>query len=185
MNQNELNILKFEIQQGNNDYLETIFEEYGPYCISNIMRKFSCSREDAEDLMVDSIINFRDKLLAGKVTYLSSVRNYLYTTCVNMKKDRDYYTRKQKEQEHEVILYLYSEDEKTKSYQEELLQISLQAFRQLSDSCQKILKHFYIDKFSMEQIAAELRFSNANSAKVTKARCYKKWLEIVNKNKRL
>jgi len=185
MDQNELKILKSELQRGNNDYLESVFEEYGPYCISNIMKKFSCAREDAEDILVDSIINFRDKILAGKVTYLSNIRNYIYTTCVNMKKEKDYYARKQKEKEQEVILYLYSENEETKSYKEELLQISLQAFKELSDSCQRILRYFYIYKLTMEQIADELEYSSANTAKVTKARCYKKWLEIVNKDKRL
>ena len=166
-------------------FFKNIDVDVGPYCISNIMRKFGCPREDAEDILIDSIINFRDKILAGKVTYLSSIRNYIYTTCVNMKKERDYYAKRQKEKEGEVILYLYSDNEETKSYQEELLQISMQAFRQLSDSCQQILRYFYIYKLSMEQIADELEYSSANTAKVTKARCYKKWLEFVNKDERL
>lgn len=181
MNQKELSILKSQLKQGNNDYLKFLFEQHGPYCISNIIRKFNCSLEDAEDLLIDAILNFRDKAISDKLSYLSSVRNYLYTTCINMKKEKDYYTFKKREKEAEVTLFLYDEEDELSEYNSELLQLSLESFKKLSESCQRILRLFYIQHNSMTEVAKKLGLANANSAKVKKARCHKKWLEIVKK----
>jgi len=183
MNQLEINLLKSELKSGNNEFLKSVFEEHGAYCLFNIMRKFGCPREDAEDLLIDAIINFRDKLLSGKIQYLTSVRNYLYTTCVNMKKEKDYYRKRQKEKAHEVEQYLYSDDHESNAHKEMLLKLAMESFRQLSEPCQQILRYFYIYKYSMEELAKRVGLANANSAKVTKARCYKKWLEIIKKSK--
>ena len=185
MNQQELQTLISELQKGNNDFLESTFEDYGHYCISNLIKKFGCPREDAEDIMVDAVLNLRDKLLAGKISYLTNIRNYLYSTCVNMRKKRDYYKKRNKAREHEVTMFLYSDVDEWVVYKEKLLSLSLGAFQQLGPSCQKILRYFYINKFSMDQIAQKTGLANANSVKVTKARCFKNWLEIVNNVKEL
>lgn len=179
MNQEDFSTLKEQLKSGQNDYLKVIFEEHGTYCISNIQRKFKCPLEDAEDILVDAILNFRDKILQEKITHITSIRNYIYTTCVNMKREKDYYTYKKKEKEHEVTLFLYDENDSFQEYKEELLTLSLDSFQKLGESCQQILRYFYIYKYSMTEIASKMGLSNANTATVTKARCYKKWLEIV------
>ena len=181
MNQEEFSALKAQLKEGDNNYLKIIFEEHGAYCINNIQRKFKCPLEDAEDILVDAILNFRDKILQDKIEYITSIRNYVFTTCVNMKREKDYYTNKKREKEHEVTLFLYDENDEAQEYKEELLNLSLNSFKQLGESCQQILRYFYIYKYSMTEIATKMNLSNANSAKVTKARCYKKWLEIVKK----
>lgn len=183
MNQEEFRELYAHFKDGNNDYLKILFEEHGAYCITNIQRKFKCQLEDAEDILVDAILNFRDKMLHDKITHITSIRNYVYTTCVNMKREKDYYTNKKREKEHEVTLFLYDENDETHEYKEELLSLSLSSFKQLGESCQQILRYFYIYKYSMNEIADKMSLSNANTAKVTKARCYKKWLGIVKLNK--
>lgn len=178
MNQQEFEVIKEQLKSGDNDYLKVIFEEHGAYCISNVQRKFNCSLEDAEDLLIDSIINFRNKMLEGKISHLSSIRNYIYSTCVNMKREKDYYSNKRKEKEYEVKLFLYAENEEVYEVREELLQVSINSFQQLAEPCQRILRYFYIYRLSMAEIASKMNFSGANSAKVKKARCYKQWLEI-------
>ncbi|MEO1051377.1 MAG: sigma-70 family RNA polymerase sigma factor [Bacteroidota bacterium] len=183
MNQTEFDLIKTQFKHGDNRYLKTVFEEHGAYCISNIQRKFKCPLEDAEDILIDAILNFRKKVLQGKIERITSIRNYIYTTCVNMKREQDYYANRSRNKAHEVKVFLYDEHDDDNEYKEELLKQSLDSFRQLGESCQKILRYFYIYKYSMEEIAAKMQLSNANSAKVTKARCYKKWLEIVKKVK--
>lgn len=179
MNQEELEALKTQLKEGNNDYLKLIFEKHGTYCISNIQRKFSCPLEDAEDLLIDAILNFRDKLLSGKITYITSIKNYLYTTCVNMKLENNYYSGKKKEKEKEVIHFLYDDEGNYREYKEELIKISQDSFMQLGEACQKILSYFYVYNYSMQQIADKMNFANANTAKVSKSRCQKKWLNLV------
>ena len=183
MKREEFEELQAQLKRGDNSYLKIIFEECSVYCINNVQRKFKCPLEDAEDVLIDAILNFRDKILQGKITHITSIRNYIYTTCVNMKREKDYYSYKQKEKEQEVMLFLYDENDTLQEYKEELLDLSLDSFQKLGKSCQQILRYFYIYKYSMSEIAAKMGLSNANSTKVTKARCYKKWLEIVKLNK--
>jgi len=177
MKQKELDEIKEQFKNGDNSYLEVLFEEYGAYCVQNIRKKFRCSSEDAQDLMIDAILNFRDKLLLGKITYITSIRNYLYTTCVYMRQEHLYYYKRKKEQQQGVIMYLYDDDDNLQEYKEELINKALDAFNQLGEACQQILQYFYVDKMSMVEIAAKMKLLNANTAKGKKARCYKRWRE--------
>ncbi|MEM6830372.1 MAG: sigma factor-like helix-turn-helix DNA-binding protein, partial [Bacteroidota bacterium] len=61
----------------------------------------------------------------------------------------------------------------------EFQKMAMDSFQQLSPSCQKVLKLFYVEKWSMEEIAQELNLSDANSAKTKKSRCFKKWDQLV------
>lgn len=179
MKQKEFDTLKEQLKVGDNQYLKIIFEEQGAYCIKNIQRKFNCNLADAEDLLIDSILNFRAKVLSGKIKQLTSVRNYLFTTCVNMQREKEYYAHKKQEKEYDVKLFLYDEIGADDSDNEELLHLSVSSFERLGNGCQEILRYFYIYKLSMKEIAAKMNLGDANAAKVKKARCYKKWLEIV------
>lgn len=180
MDQLEFETVRQQLKSGDNQYLKVIFEKYGNYCLQNIMRKFNCSTADAEDILIDSIINFRDKILSGKLTKVTSVRNYLYTTCVNMKRERNYYAERIRSKEYEVKQHLYSSVEKNED-NDELLRQSVSSFKQLGKSCQEILRYFYIYKLTMKEIADRMNLGSTNAAKVKKARCYKKWQESIKK----
>ncbi len=179
MDQEEFDAIKEQLKSGNNEYLKVLFEQYGAYCISNVQRKFNCDLEDAEDIFIDAILSFRDKCLRDKISYLTNARNYLYSTCLNMKRQKNYSIKRKKEKEHEVALYLYDENDDLLEFKEKLITLSMRSFNQLGESCQQILRYFYVYKHSMSEIAEKMQLANANTAKVTKARCYKKWLEIV------
>lgn len=173
--------LKTQLLTGDNSVLKFIYETHGGYCVSNIQRKFKCPLEDAEDILVDAIINFRDKLLAGKINHITNIRNYIYTTCVNMKKQKDYYTNRARDKQYDVKLFLYDDSGEADEYKEELLNLSLSSFNELGSSCKQILRYFYIYKLSMAEISVRMKLSGANSANVKKTRCYKKWMEIIKK----
>jgi len=84
----------------------------------------------------------------------------------------------------DIKLYLYDEDEsKQESELSPLMKTSLKAFDQLGDSCQKILRYFYIYKMNMDEIALQMDLANANVAKVSKARCFKKWKTIIDEQR--
>ena len=53
----ELDIIIKELRSGNNDCLKLLFEKYSSYCISNLMRKYDCGTEDAEDIFLDSLFS--------------------------------------------------------------------------------------------------------------------------------
>lgn len=185
MTELEFTTLAAQLKKGNNQSLKFIFENYSSYCLENLQRKTGCSYEEAEDILMDAIINFRDKMLAGKITYLTNLRNYIYTTCVNMQRAR-FQKKMQFEKNKDSLKMLYYQPEKEMSYgednqvsyKEQLLNISQETFEQLGKSCQEILKDFYIYKMKMEAIAEKMGMANANVAKTTKSRCFKKWMQM-------
>ena len=83
MVEKELLELRTALVNGDNSSLAFIFDEHADFCIENLVHKNGCSRQDAEDIFVDSMLIFRENVLSGKITYLTNVRNYVYTTCKN------------------------------------------------------------------------------------------------------
>ena len=185
MGDQEFKDLVEQLKRGNNSSLRFIFEEHAEYCINNLQRKTGCSQEEAEDILMDAIINFREKAIAGKISYMTSIRNYIYTVCINMQRVK-YQSRKRIEgKRDEVMMFFQSEDKHGFDPDEadeetgRLINLSMQAFRALGENCQKILHMFYVDEMNMTDIAEKLGLANANVAKTTKSRCYKKWMENV------
>lgn len=165
--------------------LEQLYLEHAHWCISRLVRYKQCDQAEAEDFFTEALLNLRERLLDGRLTYLSSVRNYLYTTCVNMHKESLYYANRAKTKEQEVSDHLWEADPNREErwiqeeQQEEQLQLTRRSFAQLDDSCQQLLTLFYVFHNSMEEIASKLGLKSRDVAKVKKGRCYQKWLKIV------
>ena len=181
MNQTEFEELVQQLQKGNNSGLSFIFEDHADFCIQNLMRKMQCTKELAEDVLMDAVINFRDKAIEGKITYMTNVRNYIYTVCVNMV--RVYYKNQQRvrDKHEEVQMYLLDDDnnESLHEYEQGMINMATQALKLLDGKCQKLLTYFYVNDMRLNEIAEKMGFANANVAKTSKSRCYKKWMDHV------
>ncbi|WP_456458455.1 RNA polymerase sigma factor [Reichenbachiella sp.] len=176
----DLNEIVQSLRKGDNSCLKIFFQEYGDYCTKNLIKKTSCTAEDADDIFVDAIINLRERLLAGKVSYLTNTKGYLYSTCYNMWLVK-YRKHKVHEAHAEDIKNFYDEPSLPYADQEELLNLVTYAINTLGDKCQNIIKLFYLNKLTMEEIASEMGFASAGVAKTIKGRCYKKLIEEVRK----
>ena len=170
-----------ELKAGDNKALKEVFQANSAYCISKLIAKFRCFREDAEDIYTDSILNFRDKLISGKIEFQGDLRNYLYATCKNMflvKLKRDERTNKAHVFSYEDH-YAVIEDVPDVSYIEEIYALMEKALRSLPEKCHDLLVSFYFEKLSLNQIAEKFEMANSNVAKVSKARCFKKLVDLV------
>jgi hypothetical protein len=59
MEHQEFILLKLQLKAGNNDKLKFLFEANASYCVRKLVSEHRCSKEDAEDIYTDSILNFR------------------------------------------------------------------------------------------------------------------------------
>ncbi len=186
MSDQEFKSLVEQLKNGDNRCLKFIFEDHSEFCIKNLLRNSSCTLEEAEDIFMDAVINFREKAIAGKINYMTNIRNYIYTTCLNMQRV-NYQTQKRiSAKQEEVLMYFQTpetfdaeSDDDLHNYEETMIEISMKAFQQLDQRCQQILKNFYVKGVKMAEIAQNLGLANANVAKTVKSRCYKKWMEEV------
>ena len=172
---------------GDYSHLHFIFEEYGMYCIENVQKRTGCSEDDAHDVFMDSIIVFRDKIISGEITFLNSIRNYLYTICVNAQMERRRSAIRRYEKTEDINQFLYDDlvgdpfEEEVKILIENhtLMQICFKTLDKLGANCKKVLKLFYVHELSISEIAKRMSLANNNVAKSTKARCFKKWKEMI------
>lgn len=180
--------LQEDFLAGNYDSLRFIFEEYGMYCIENVQKRTGCSEEDAHDVFMDSIIVFRDKVISGEISFLTSIRNYLYTICVNAQMEKRRSELRKRGKMGDVTQFLYDDlvgdpfEEEVKVLIENhtLMQLCFKTLEKLGSNCKKILKLFYVHEVSIAEIAKRMSFANSNVAKSAKARCFKKWKDMIH-----
>lgn len=139
-----------------------------------------CSKENAEDIFVDSVMNFREKLVEGKIEMVLNIRAYLYKTCYNMFLVRLRQKQKKENLSDELEKFYYDSDyqsEDTEDFTEKLNEITMQAWGFLTERCKDILSYFYVDRLRMKEIANLMGLSSSDVAKATKSRCYKAMVE--------
>ena len=181
----KLEVIIAELKGGNNRVLSDIFRDHGAYCINTLLKKTSCTKEDAEDILVEAVLNFREKAIAGNIEYLTSIRSYLFSTCQNMWLYQYRKIKKSEERQSDLVRFFY--DEWTNilgsKYGEdpkiEMLDLVKKALSTLKEKCQQIIELFYLRNYSMEEIAEHMEFASANVAKTTKSRCFGELIKVV------
>ncbi len=187
-----LSLIRDQLLKGDNSCLEEVFTDESDFCIQNLQKSSKCSLEEAEDIFIESVMNFREKIISGQLEQVRNVRNYIYTTCKNM-----WSTKVKKEISQEKKLgaisnFLYEEYEndpftviENREEEKRLLKFSKKSFEQLSEQCQDILHYFYVENYRLNDIAELMQLSSANVVKVMKFRCFKKLttiaMELFNK----
>ncbi len=169
-----------QLKEGKNDALGEFYKDHSDFCINKLIKENQCNQEDASDIFVEAIMSLREKLIGDKLDNVLNIRGYLYKTCHYMLLNRlDQSAKRQKKIPDIERFYYDSVYHQTQdpSYDPELLKISQQAWNYLSERCKDILNYFYIEKLDMSQISNLMELSNANVAKTTKSRCYKKFVE--------
>lgn len=193
MRTQEFQRLKEQLQKGDTDGLKWVFEQCGRYCVGTLIQKTNCDQADAEDLLMEAIIVFRRNMLEDKVEEISSIRAYVFGIVWNKWRDLQR-ARKRWQRESDSLTRTYylrvEESDPLVAAEEELAQAtSIQtrlrnaqtALTQLKANCQQMLNLFYFEKKSLTDIAEAMGFANANVAKVSKHRCYQRWMKAISK----
>lgn len=191
MRAQEFQQLKTQLQQGDNTALKWVFEQCGRYCIGTLIQKTACDEADAEDLLMEAVLVFRQNMLEGKVQEISSIKAYLFGIVWNKWRDlsrarkrwqretdgltRTYYLRAE-ESDHLVAA---EEEAAWANRIESQLALAHAALGALKSNCRQLLKLFYMEKKPLAEIAVTMGLANANSAKVTKHRCYQRWMKAM------
>lgn len=173
--------LKRQLKTGNGEQLKSIFESTASYCINKLILKHKCGQEDAEDIYTDAILNLRDKIINDKIDSLVDLRGYLYATCKNMllvklKRAKRFNNSLENFYNGHTVNILQDDDV---SYKDGIIKLAMDALSTLPVKCRELLKAFYFDQLSMEEMADKFKFSSANVAKVSKSRCLQKLVEQI------
>jgi len=198
MDQTELNVLQSRFEAGDELAYKELLEQCGHYCIRKLVAETNCLEEDAEDILMDSVLIFRDNLLSGKITYLTNLRSYVFGICYN-----NWLKHRRTRQRFDRIHMLVADDlyEPETSVEAQLIKgedmkiqqkihtnrvyVSQQALLELGEKCRKIITFFYIDEKSMTEIAQLMGYANSDVAKNLKSRCYLRWIQVAQQKMEL
>ena len=140
------------------------------------------SKEDAEDIFHDAIIDFRGKL--NRLTLTATIKTYLTAVCKH--KWSNELRRRGKHPTIEMTgdEQMVDEPEWTEDQARELTrrqQIAIMCKQELTEKCRNVIGFFYFDNLPIKTIAEKESFANEDSAKAAKSKCMKKLRECVNK----
>ena len=157
------------------------------------MRQMNSTKEDAQDIFTEALINLRDKVLEGNLKEVKNLRAYLLGTCKNMLRKKWLHQQKHREKAPDIVRYFYTathdkhfdglEFAETKaaerSNKDRKIKLLQDTFMELKEQCRGILTMFYVYGNSMKEIAVAMQFANAKVAKTSKARCFKQWRQLI------
>lgn len=143
-------------------------------CYPSVQRYvlMSGNMEQAKDIFQDGMTVLYNNLLEGKFQGNSSIATYLISICKNLwlnelKKTKTY------ESDEKLANVVDEEEKRVNDKVVALLQ------SQIDPECQEVLKAYYYEELTMEQIKTQFNLSSAQSAKTKKLRCMKKLIALV------
>jgi len=151
------------IRKGDEKVIEYLYKKHFRM-MANLITKNNGTEDEARDIFQDALIVFWKKAISGDLVLTSKISTYLYSICQNL-------WRKELERKHR-----YSNEEKDDVVKEdhdqaERVAIIRKCIDELGETCKKVLTLFYFEELSMDDIAAQLGFANADTAKTKKYKC--------------
>ena len=164
---------------GNNDVLSALYKKY-----YNIVLKFilynSGTNAAAQDIYQETIIVLFEsvkkpgfELKCQLQTYIFSIAKRLWLK--ELKKNGKTFLFKESEENNLVDV---SEDLKEFDEKEAEIEKMNKSLIDLGEPCSELIKDFYINKLSMEQIAEKFGYTNADNAKTQKYKCLQRLKKI-------
>ena len=168
------------IKKGDSVILETIYKE-NRLPFFNFAKNYDLPKADVIDVYQDAIIALRDNVVLGKIETLhSSLRTYLFSIgkFMILKKIKNYKNTspliKPLVQDHMFFDYTYGDADPRQQ------RVNL-CLDQLGEKCQQVLKLFYYDGLTLEEIQQYLGYDNYNVVNSQKSRCLKTLKEMLEK----
>lgn len=131
----------------------------------------SGSSEEADDVFQDGVLVMLDKLRKGEFQLTASLKTYFYSVCRNLWLKRLRQKGKTTLIDFENPIEIAEEPAQDPGEGEQVLRNLRECLETIGDACRRILERFYYFKMSMEDIAAELGYTNADTVKTQKYKC--------------
>lgn len=176
MTENSTYKLIEEIRSGSEKPLVELYKKYRNEFIVWAQSKYKIRKEQAQDVFQESLFEFYQNIISGKLTELvSNEKTYIFQigkfkiiNSIKKESKITYFENLQLIKGKEFEEFMQVEDQ---NYSNEQLK---DAIAKLPEDCQKVLKLYYFDEFDMESIAENMGYKNADTAKSKKSICMKK-----------
>ncbi len=170
--------------QNNDNLIKDIYTKHKSYCINFLKNRAKNSNslihEVLLDIYHDAVIVLYEKSLNPDFKLTCSIQTYLVSICYNKLRLKIRELSRTKSLPEGVIEISDELDEIDKEGKFVLMEEAIKKMKETSPHCYQIFKRFYYLKQNMVQIASEMNYNNADTAKQQKAKCKKKLVAFVN-----
>jgi RNA polymerase sigma factor (sigma-70 family) len=171
------------IKSGNENIITEIYKNCRGQSI-NFLRNIGCDSVKAEDIFQDALIVLYEKIKDGSYVKKSSIQTYLNSICrfrwLKIIRDNKEQTTSENFSFDSSIDDWFDEFEEERESKIKTITEALNEMGQKGGKCKEILKMFFYENKSMIEIAEHFGLTNANNAKVQKAKCQKRLKEMTN-----
>ena len=175
------------LRKNPNEVLVEFYKNYRKEFLSWSFKTYGASEADALDCFQDAMIVFYRNVLDGKISeLLSSEKTYLFSIGRNLlfrkfkKASREIHLENQNDGIQDIGGIEFSELFHGNTLENRIAEI----VKTMRDPCKSILRYFYFRGFSMEEIAEEMSYKNAQTVKAQKVRCIKEIQNLVQRKMR-
>lgn len=158
------------LRAGRKEAFTQLYRQLYPM-IRFLVQNNSGSAAEADDVFQDGILVLLDKLRRGDLQLTASLKTYFYSICRNIWLKRLRQRGKTTLIDFENPVEVAEEPQQDSEQGEQSLVQLRQCLETIGDACRRILERFYYFKMSMEDIAAELGYTNADTVKTQKYKC--------------
>lgn len=140
--------------------------------VTAFVTRNSGNADDAEDLLQEALVVLWERVRTGKFEFAAKLDTFVFATVKNMWLRR--LARKRREAPDGIDPELLPDNSASALdalLEDEQVQIVRDALEALGEPCKTLLLLFYWEERSMEEIADQLGFANADTAKSKKYQC--------------
>ncbi len=160
--------------------LSIVYKRHKAYCI-NFMKSMYNDSDEINDIFQDAVVVFYENLNTEEFTLTCSIQTYLNSICRNQILKRinfsNRYKIKNADDKHEFLENItdwFDDIGQVNNKRINIMKDVLKEMKVSSSKCYDILVRFFYQNQTMDKIAADLSYTNADNAKNQKYRCQEK-----------
>jgi RNA polymerase sigma factor (sigma-70 family) len=160
------------LRSGNNEVLKALYKKYFQLVLKFIVNN-NGTQEAAQDIYQECIIVLYENVQAPEFHLHCQLQTYIYSVArrlwlKQLKKAGKTFLMKE---DQELDLADVSEDLAQHLQKEANLEKLNESMAQLGEPCQSLIRDFYVNRLSMDEISAKFGYTNADNAKNQKYKC--------------
>ncbi len=140
--------------------------------IQNLILNNSGTEEDAKDIFQEAVIILYEKSKSDSFELSCQIKTYIYSVSRRLWLKRLQYNRRY-EAEIASLVEIVPVEEDMEEHDKRSLQFGMmeKAMSSIGEPCKSLLEAYYINKKSMQEIAENFGYTNADNAKNQKYKC--------------
>lgn len=175
------NSLIFRLQKGDKSALEEIYKKYRTVFVNWITFSHKCSHDEAIDIFQYSIISFYENVVDGSIEEMNDagIKTYLFSIGKN-KLLAD--SRKQSKISYQDEIEDFEDEgvDMSNDLKTEKRKLINKVLSDLGEPCSEILRLFYFNNLSNDEIAEIMNYKNGNTVKNLKYKCIQRIKKAIN-----